>query len=70
MFGLKNPFPKIIIPNADHINVVAKDRFVPKTLALKNKRNCPTAIIKPPKRIQFLFPKKRSAINPPNIGVK
>ena len=44
--------------------------FVPKILALKNNKNCPTAIINPPSKIQFLFPKKRSDIKPPNIGVK
>ena len=70
IFGLKNPFPKIIIPKAVHINVVAKLILLPKTLALKNNINCPIAIIKPPNKIQFLFPKKRSATKPPNIGVK
>jgi hypothetical protein len=70
IFGLKKPFPKTIIPKAAHINVVAKLMFEPNILALKNKKNWPIAIIKPPRIIQFLFPKKRSAINPPSIGVK
>ena len=55
IFGLKKPLPKMIIPNADHINILAKLKFVPKTEALKNNKNCPTAIIKPPSKIQFLL---------------
>ena len=70
MFGLKNPFPKMMIPKADHIRVFANPRFVENTLALANNNNCPIAIIPPPSMIQFLLPKKRSEINPPNIGVR
>ena len=39
IFGLKKPFPKIIIPKADHNSVFAKLKFEPKTLALKNNKN-------------------------------
>ena len=60
----------MIIPKADHIKVLASGKLVPKTLALAKSKNCPTAIIKPPSNMQFLFPKKRSAIKPPSIGVK
>ena len=70
IFGLKKPLPKIIIPNANHINVVAKDKLLGKIVALVNNNICPIAIIDPPNKIQFLLPKKRSAINPPNNGVK
>ncbi len=70
ILGLKNPFPKIIIPNAIHIKFVGNPILVPKILALAKRNNWPVAIINPPSIIQFLFPKKRSEIKPPNMGVK
>ena len=39
ILGLKNPLPKMIIPKADHIKVLAKGKLVPNTLALKNNKN-------------------------------
>ena len=52
------------------ITASEKFKLLPKTLALAKSKSCPIAIIIPPNKIQFLFPKNRSEINPPNIGVR
>ena len=58
------------MPSAVHIKLFAKPMFEPNTLALQKSKSCPTAIINPPNKIQFLFPKNRSETKPPSMGVK
>ncbi|MNF90803.1 hypothetical protein D3C84_733830 [compost metagenome] len=70
IFGLKNPLPKTITPNPQYIIALAISKLPSKILPLVNNNICPVAINNPPNKIQFLFPKKRSATKPPNIGVK
>ena len=52
MFGLKKPFPKMMVPKAMYNKVVARSRLESKMLALKNRSNCPIAIKVPPSRMQ------------------
>ena len=39
ILGLKNPFPKMMIPNATYNNILANSRSEPNILALKNNNN-------------------------------
>ena len=70
IFGLKKPFPKMIINNAIHINIFALPILVSKVEALINNKNCPIAISVPPNIMLYLFPMYLSEINPPISGVK
>ena len=83
MLGLKKPFPKIrkksppiikmtvswlsmagsIIPSGSWMAGCTKH-------ALRNMRNCPSAISKPPATMLRRLPQQRSAIYPPSNGVR
>ncbi len=70
IFGLKKPFPKIMINKAIHMNILALPILESKVEALINNKNCPIAISVPPNMILYLFPMYLSEMNPPKSGVK